>query len=456
MPIAYVIKVGVGFYFLYIYTSVYGNGSLSADAGAFMEESAILNEVFYQSPIDYFKLLTGIGDQTELVGKYLMDTDHWDSGAQAIISDNRNIMRFHSVLHFISFKEAAIHVLVMCFFSLIGIKQLYLGIKKRTTMSSSALFAILLIFPSVLFWSSGILKEPLLILGIGLFVRGILKQKGSSNKWLFIILGGLLMIGFKPYVFISMIPGIVFYGLYSILPKYKIALGLSIIMLIGISSIFLFPTQRDKLVHTLTLKQYDFKNVGKGGLHVLTDDCFYFFEPDQISELIIEGDSVTIDHVIEAQEIQFGSIDDATPVTLSPPEKKWQLYFRNDKSDGYIDITMINHSFSQLIFNIPEALLNSLFRPFPMDPGSWLKYPAMIEILLLYGFLIFAIAKRRTLKSKDKALITSIVLFVISLSLIIGWVTPVLGAIVRYRTPTFIGILLIALILVQRKKTTHE
>ena len=143
MSAAYLLKVIVGFYFLYIYTVVYGKGSLSADAGAFMSESKILNDVFFKSPGDFFKLLTGLGNQEPLVARYLQETSHWDSGAQAIISDNRNIMRVHSVIHFFSFGNPAIHVLLMCFFSLLGIKQLFLGLKERSRIKDFYLFYLL-------------------------------------------------------------------------------------------------------------------------------------------------------------------------------------------------------------------------------------------------------------------------------------------------------------------------
>ncbi len=84
LPVAFTIKVAVGIYFIYMYTEVYGDGTLSADAGTFMYESKILNQVFYTNPIDYLKLLTGIGSNQELIIKHLSKTSHWDSGAQAI------------------------------------------------------------------------------------------------------------------------------------------------------------------------------------------------------------------------------------------------------------------------------------------------------------------------------------------------------------------------------------
>ncbi len=457
MSAAYLLKVIVGFYFLYIYTVVYGKGSLSADAGAFMSESKILNDVFFKSPGDFFKLLTGLGNQEPLVARYLQETSHWDSGAQAIISDNRNIMRVHSVIHFFSFGNPAIHVLLMCFFSLLGIKQLFLGLKERSRIKDFYLFYLLLLFPSVLFWTSGILKEPLMVLGLGLFVRGVLSNDARNKKWFHAILGCLLLLAFKPYVLFCIVPALLFYGLYTIIPRYKALTAFAIFLFLGTSVTFFFSEQREKFVHLLSRKQYDFKNVGKGGLHAESDSCFYFFKPDQISELVIEGDSVSIDKEMDALILMHGAIDEPKAVKLTPTGEKWFIYFRNDRSDGFIPTTMIDDSFGQLILNIPEALLNSLLRPHIFDPGSWLKYPAMLEILLLYGFLIYAFFHRKKLSVEEKGLIWSIVIFVVSLSLIIGWVTPVLGAIVRYRIPAFIGILLLALLIIQPKKTiNHE
>ena len=173
--LGFVVKMGAGFYFLYVYTTIYGNGALSADAGAFMEESLILHDVFWTSPFDYIKLLIGWDSNDILMFKYLSETSHWDPGSQAILSDNRNILRVHSLIHFISFNRVNIHLLIMCSISLVGVKQLYLAIKDHTRIKNFYVYLILLVFPSVLFWTSSILKEPLMFLGLALFVRGVLQ-----------------------------------------------------------------------------------------------------------------------------------------------------------------------------------------------------------------------------------------------------------------------------------------
>lgn len=380
--------------------------------------------------------------------KYLSETTHWDSGAQAIISDNRNILRVHSVVHFMSRGNEAIHVFVFCFISMIGLKQLFIGVNNKSTFKSTYVFLILLLFPSILFWTSSILKEPMMFLGIGFLVRAFWGPDTNNKNWLFGIFGTIVLFGFKPYVLIAMIPGILFYIFYRSLPKLKIIGSLLILISIVSSALLIFPKKREHVVHIFSRKQYDFKNVGKGGLHARADNCFYYFKQDQLANLKIEHDSVSILKTTDAQILQIGAMDSPIPITLHPSNIKWSIYFINSQSYGFIDLTLINDSFSQMLLNIPEALINSLIRPYPWDPGSWLKYPAALEVLLLYIFLIYAISKRIPLSKDIIAIIIAITLFVISLSLIIGWVTPVLGAIVRYRTPAIMGIIVIALILI--------
>lgn len=457
LPIAFAVKVIVGLYFLYIYTEVYGKGTLSADAGAFMTESKVLNQVFYTNPFDYFRLLTGLGNNQALILTYLSETSHWDAGAQAIISDNRNIIRVHSLIHFLSFGNTAIHVIIMNFIALIGVKQLYLALKNKTSLKSIYLFFILLLFPSLLFWTSSILKEPLMFLGFSLIIRGFIGELPIKKKIIFILLGSVLLFLFKPYVLISILPVFIFLGIHNVLPKFKILGAIGGILLLFAISVMTFSKTKDQVVHLFSRKQYDFKNVGKGGIHANNDTCFYFFKPSQLSSLKIQGDSVELIEPINAAILQHGAIAEPSPIFLKPTGEKWHIYFINTKSDGYIELTMINDSFGQMILNIPEALINTLFRPFPLDPGSWLKYPILAESILLYLFLIIAFIRSKKLTHNDKTIITSLVIFIITLSLFIGWVTPVIGAIVRYRIPVTLSILIIGLILIRTsKKKSHE
>lgn len=458
-PLAFALKVGMALCFLFVYTQVLGHGTLSEDAGVFMRESQMLNHVFWESPLTYFKFLTGVGETQPLIEAYLPETTHWDVGAQSLINDNKNILRAHSLIHFISFNSEIVHALVCCFVGLMGIKQLYITVKPMVSVRKEVVFWVLLLLPSVFFWSSSILKEPFMLLGLGLFLRGVFHDESQKKKILFGVIGGLLLLGFKPYVMFMLMPMLTFLATTKLLPKFKIIGG---ILILGILTALLFasfPKPREKAIQTISRKQFDFVQVGRGGLHVYADSVFYYFRTDQIASLNRDHDTVWLKHDLDAQILKLGQISDPVPIRLKKANnERWIKYFENTQSDGFIPVTPINNSYGQLIRNIPEALYHALFRPIPGDPGGALNWVAFIETVLLFSALFWTITQRKKLSEQERIRIAGLIIFAFLLSLIIGWTTPVLGAIARYRIPVYIAILIITGILYQQKSKTltHE
>jgi hypothetical protein len=452
ISIAFALKVGMALCFLFVYTQVLGHGTLSEDAGVFMRESQMLHQVFWESPLTYFKFLTGIGETQPLIETYLPETTHWDVGAQSLINDNKNILRAHSLIHFISFNSEVIHAMICCIIGLIGVKQLYITVQPMIKLRKEIVFWALLLLPSLFFWTSSILKEPFMLLGFGLFLRGVLADIPLRKKWLLGIAGGLLLLGFKPYVFFMLIPMLLFFGIVRLLPRFKIVGALLILLGFFAISYSLFPGPRDKAIHTISRKQFDFVQVGRGGLHVYADSLFYYFKTDQISALNQDHDTVWLKHDIDAKILKLGEISDPIPIRLKADGARWIKYFENTQSDGFIAVTAINNSFTQLLKNIPEALYHSLIRPLPGDPGGALNWVAFLETLLLFSALIWAIVQRKKLTQIERVRIVGLLLFAVLLSLIIGWTTPVLGAIARYRIPVYVALLIVAGILYDPSK----
>lgn len=54
--------------------------------------------------------------------------------------------------------------------------------------------------------------------------------------------------------------------------------------------------------------------------------------------------------------------------------------------------------------------------------------------------------------SVDRGLLTSLLAFVILMALVIGWTTPVMGAIVRYRTPALPFLLIAGLLVLDHRR----
>ena len=107
---------------------------------------------------------------------------------------------------------------------------------------------------------------------------------------------------------------------------------------------------------------------------------------------------------------------------------------------------------------MPEAVNNVLLRPYPNDPpNSSFKCLSIIDgwglILLLITVIIFF---RRKINRKELDLIIALCVFSLVLTLLIGWTTPVLGAIIRYKIPIQLAMMLITLILFEPKKIKNE
>ena len=91
--------------------------------------------------------------------------------------------------------------------------------------------------------------------------------------------------------------------------------------------------------------------------------------------------------------------------------------------------------------------MNAAIRPWPTDPGGNLKWFNILETLGLFTWMFFGIWKYRKQRNKtqnDLLFITAC--FAILLFLLIGWTTPVLGAIARYRIPAYLGLFVIGMI----------
>jgi hypothetical protein len=447
----FLLKFIAGFIFTFIYIQFYGRGEITGDAGLFMYESHLLQQVFFVSPEDYFSLLTGIGETSEMAMKYLSETRHWSAGNMSIVNDSKNVVRINSLLQFISLNNPLVHMVIFSFLALIGIRDLTLTFQRFTRLKNKWLLCGLLLMPGLLFWGSSMLKEPLLILGLGVFLRAVLSPDWRLRKRLLRgSIGLLLLIGIKPYILLCMLPAIA----YFLLAKYvwKQHPLRSLLLLSGFAALLVWamPTTRDTATHYLARKQFDFDNVGKGGLHVLTDSCFFYFPPADFSKLDIRvQDTVAeLKEPVQAYRLRFGSMDPVVPIYLKPDGTAWPIYYFDYACDSYIQTTPIRSSFTQLLRNIPEALINALLRPFPNDPGSWFKYPVMLESWGILALFLFAVFSHRKTTLTQKKLLIAIGIFTFCLLLLIGWTTPVIGAIARYRLPAYVGLFLISIILI--------
>lgn len=448
IPLAFTLKTVFGIAFILVYSYYYGSGQLTEDAGDYMRESTILNGVFFENPIDYLRFLTGIDESQPLIQKYLLETKHWNMDQVLFLNESKNVIRVNSILQFISFNSPYIHVFFLALVGLAGHFQIFRTLQNRTLFSSNFNFWISFVLPSLLFWTSGILKEPFILLGLGFCFRACFDSSHSvSKKIKWISTGLFLLMAFKIYVALLIVYSFIGYLVIKRIQPVKPLIGLS--FFVGISfTIFLICTPlQSAFITALTYKQFDFNNVARKGVHGKdANDNYYFISFEQSHQIEIT-DSLVIKEGIYA-ECYKGKTKTLNSIHLNPG-KKLKVVYQSKGSSSYHEPRMINNSYLILLRNIPEALYLSLLTPpnhWNDGVFAWVSFSESILFILALLFFILQFQKRN--KSNDIAVII-LLMFALSLLLLIGWTTPVVGAIVRYRFPAQLAMLLAALLYAQ-------
>jgi hypothetical protein len=450
LSFAFLLKCFVTSIFIYIFKNYYGPGVLAFDSIQFFIDGKILNDVFYESPLDYFKLLTSIKDDKELVDMYLHNTGKWYYSYTFFVDDAKSVIRLSSILHFFTFNSFLIQNILFSLMSLIGVYFVSKTVFLYSKLNRHLVFYGILLFPSLLFWSSSLSKEAPLIFGFGILLYSLFYLKGVTfKKGILIVFSLFILMSFKPYnLFVILI--VVFLYLVFYLCKSKKVLTIIVLTLISFFINAFFPKIITSFTKAISFKQHDFICTGIGGtfFHDSISRKEYNIQSDQYKNIIFINYKVKILKPTIINEINRFERN-VKSITIDSTNN--QTFFKGEvlvKSNSYVPVTPIKMSFKQLILNIPEALINCLFRPWFGDPGKDLKHFATFETIFLFTFLLFAVIFRRKLEKNEKRLVFSLLLFALLISILIGWIVPILGAIVRYRITSYLALLIVGIIII--------
>lgn len=388
----FTLKVIAGTALWAIYTYYYTERSTS-DAFRFFDDSKVMHQALLEDPVSYLKMLLGFDVNDPALQKYIVRMFNWDKEYNYFLyNDSRTMLRFNAVCMLFSFGNYHVHTIVMSLFSMVGglylFKAFYPILKDKKHLLLISIFCI----PSVIFYSSGVLKEGVLMAGIGFFFYSIMNLRTGYKKpkyWILLIVGIVILSTMKIYVLLCLAPALVYLIsskwvfnknpiLYFVLFQFIVFAGLYIVSII----------MPDKdIFYMLYKKKDDFANV--------------------------------------AMQYEAGSFIQ-TP-DLMPTPLSFVLY-------------------------IPFAIYTVIMRPYLWEQGSALvKFAGIENILLLICMVIpFFTLKKKSLE--EKRMTYFLISFVFYLYILIGFTTPVLGALSRYKVPALPFILIICLLLIDPQK----
>ncbi len=334
------------------------------------------------------------------------------------LESNFLISRLVAVLCFFTFGK---YLLINLFFSMIsysGVWRLYKFFYEHFPYMHKKLAIAIIYLPTVVFWSSGILKDPLCMGMLGWMTYSlycVFEKKESIIKNIIIaILAAYILYIIKVYIIISYLP---FYALYLVLSNIKrvknkiakIALGF-ILICFGVIGLFALA---DKLKEELG-----------------------FFAVDKIAESV------------KTQQTNFINMADLAESSFS----------LGVEYDG---------SISSLLKMTPAAIGATFFRPYLWESKKISTLLSSLESLALMLLTVYVFFKAGPLKFFTIIFNNSMIFFCffysVLFALFVGATTLNFGTLVRYKIPCLsfyiISILLIwevALAAKKKKKAEKE
>ena len=343
-----------------------------ADIFRFYDDAKVLTEVATTEPVNYIKMITGIDGANPDLVKYYEQTNNWDySEGSQLVSNNRFIIRYLSVISLLTFGSYGGVLVITIFFAFTGLFWVFRFFYSRIPKKKWIIFFVVFFTPSLVFWTSGLLKESLLVSFIGLSLNcGGFALKGRQSVFRLIIFSIALFFIFQlraitAVLWILMILPFIWN---HFRPKQRAFISYFIFFFIAIS----FASESDK---------------------IMTNGVY---------EIIIQKKEAFTQMALESQSGSFISAAKLEPNTLS------------------------------FIKNAPSALMTVLFRPFPWEAKGIMMWVATFENILLLIAIIFTLIFFNRKMSNYNLLWFSII-FAIFYMVIIGLSVPVLGAVSRYR-----------------------
>ena len=386
---------GLSIYFVYTY---YYTDRKTADIFKYFDDAKYLYEKVYKiSPIQFWKIIFGIQNESAETHNLLVKTNYWFKPFTSnVFNDNTTIIRFNAVIYLISFGCYHVHTLVLSMLSFIGLTSIFRIYSEKFSARKTELIIACFLIPSLLFWGSGVLKESILLFGIGVFLFAFTQLIYTKNKSFYIgiivLTIGLLAIT-KTYVLILLIPSIFSWILSHYTKTKKVGL-VFVLVNIGLIIIAFNIGKIDARLDFLTnlkYKQKDFINVAN-----------------------------------------------------------------YTKAGSTIHVKVLTNSSWSFVKTMPEAFINGLFRPSIFEIKNVFFALSALENFTLIILLILVIVCFKKPTLAQLPYIYFGIYFTILLSILIGWTVPVLGAIVRYKIPCLPFLYCVLLLCIDFKKVKNK
>jgi hypothetical protein len=456
----FLIKVLFGFALTYVYTHQYKDRS-TADIFKYYDDAKIMYSALEKSPSDYFSMLSGIGNNTfHFDTCYYEKMNHWykrnDFG---MYNDNHTIIRFNALLMPFTYSSFHAHTVIMCFVSFIGLYFLFSFFCYFQPGKDWLILMAVFLAPSVLFWGSGVLKEGILLFSIGgllfsfkqLFFR---KVVSITSILLLCISFFLLLINKFYWLPILLFPLICLLIVRVLKINKPFWFYINSYMLLIASCFFIYSsTQNKNPIQKIAERQQSFIHLAQGGIYLLNQQNLIRLNPLDSSCLQkTKSDSVVIKSGTSYLKWKLNKFDDTLVVTSSDIDKEtYKIIAIQQKAGSILFENSIHPDFISFVKFMPIAFFNSSLMPLPWQVKSFTELMASLENSIVLILVILTFVWFKKVNKFDKGFLWFLIFIVLSVFFMVGFTTPVAGAIVRYKMPAIPFLLMIAVCFYQKK-----
>jgi hypothetical protein len=390
LQLVFLLKIISGLALSLIYTYYYTD-RLYADCFKFYDDSKVIYDLFFTDKKIFFQFMFGLPHDNNAYMDYSNVMHNWWNRYN-LYNENRTIIRLNVAIRFISLGYYQVHNVFFCFLSFIGLVAIAKLFLKELKDFKKLVFFFVFLFPSVLFWGSGVLKDGLILFCSGTALYFIDKFCTDTNKKISRLILSIcflvLLLFVKVHVFFIFLPCYLAYSLSiknrkHVLLKFSIV---SVVFFIFLLSVPLFSRNINFLQYLVT-KQSEFISL--------------------------------------AQEVKAGSV---------------------------IYIHPLQPTIWSLIKNSPMAFYNTMFRPNLLDSHSPFILLSALENIFIICFGIVSVLSITKKKIKITPMFYFSIIYVVALFVLVGLITPVMGAIVRYKIQGLPFLFFIFLALIDKEK----
>jgi hypothetical protein len=381
--------------------------------------------------------------------------NHWYRPfSSSIANDTHTIIRFNAFVRLFSLGHYNVHSVVANFIGLIGLTGILHFLKQMAPSKEKWFFAGVFLMPGMMFWASGVLKEPILLFGLGLLLYGVMKLVVDGWSWsrlLLVLISLLLLTTVKSYALaaigLSLVAWLLSRKLKSLKPAF-VFIGiftLGTMLLVVVHQVM--PSQ--SLFTKMAQRQYEFYQLAEGGTYIKSaegDSLFVAAADYEKLEFVNDRKQVKLSESVLAVNWREAKKEGASEIVLSTNEN-YEVLLDYGKTGSTIETPRLEASFLSVLKASPVALLNATFRPFPWNIRSPFMLLSGVENLIILLLLILCVVRFRV-EALTHPVFWVAVTFSFCILILTGLVTPVVGAIVRYKVPAlpFLVCALLALI----------